>query len=316
MPFIRRPLLPKDWPAALALADRSPVSLPHVADWAYRAASWALDAPENASVWLDETEQLRGWAVLQTPFWAIDAIVDPAATSALYRDLLDWATARAQTLRMANAGRPMWFVSIAADCREHRQILEDGGFIDVSEADVDPWSKVLFALPTAQGLAAPSLPAGMMIRSLAVPQEIEAYVALHRAVFQSESMTPAWRERTTQMPGYRNELDLVLVADTGELCGFCIAWQRNLIDSEPIGQIEPLGISEPYRGRRLSQTLIAEAVRRLRAQGVAQVVIETDREREAAMAAYRSMGFTEAHAIRVYRYDVPEVSPERKQQGA
>lgn len=138
MPITRRPLLSNDWPAALALADRSPVSLPHVADWPYRSASWALDAPENASVWLDDAGHLQGWVVLQTPFWAIDAVVNPAAPLALYRDILDWATTRAQTLRRASAGRPMWFVSIAAACHDHRQILEDRGFIDVSEADVDP----------------------------------------------------------------------------------------------------------------------------------------------------------------------------------
>jgi mycothiol synthase len=227
MPITRRPLLPSDWPAALALADRSPLSLPHLADWPYRGASWALDAPENASVWLDDAGQLQGWAVLQTPFWAIDAVVHPAAPPALYRELLAWATTRAQELRMAKVGRPMWFVSIAATCRDQRQTLDAHGFIDVSEADIDPWSKVLFALPTESVVAEPPLPAGMTIRSLRVPQEIEPYVALHRAVFQSENMTRAWRERTTQMPGYRNELDLVLVADTGELCGFCVAWQRD-----------------------------------------------------------------------------------------
>jgi ribosomal protein S18 acetylase RimI-like enzyme len=309
MHIIRRPLLNDDLPAVLALADYSPLGLPHLADWPYRFASWALDQPENAQVWLDDLGRLLGWAVLQTPFWAMDCIMHPDAPSWLYREMLAWAMTRAQALTAAGAGRPMWFVSIAASCSEQRRELEALGFVDVSDDEKDPWSKVLFALPEGCTVTPVALPSGMAIRSLRVPEEVDAYVALHRAVFESDSMRRGWRERTTQMPGYRNALDLVLVSEPGELCGFCVAWLRERATGTTVGQIEPLGIGAPYRGRRLSQALLAEAVRRLREQGAGQVVVETDRQREAAMAAYAAMGFAEAHEVRVYRHDVPQASP-------
>lgn len=306
----QRPLrLPDELPSVLALADRSPLSLPHRADWPYRFASWSLDDPENTQGWFDDSGRLLGWATLQAPFWAIDTATHPEAPIMLYRELLTWATARGYTLRASGGGRPMWFVSIAATCDIARGDLDHLGFADISEADKDPWSKVLFALSEEREVRSPPLSEGMRIRSLRVPEEIESYVALHREVFRSENMTAPWRARTTRIPGYDNALDLVLTDEGGDLCGFCVAWLRACESGELVGQIEPLGIRERYRGRGLSQALLAEAVQRLRSSGVRQVYVETDQQRTSAMAAYAAMGFEPVHQIRVYRYDVPDMSP-------
>lgn len=316
MPITQRPmLLPDDLPAVLALADRSPLGLPHVADWPYRFASWALDDPQNSQLWHDEHGQLHGWAVLQTPFWALDAVTHPDAPPFLLPELLRWATTRMGALATGGAGRPIWFVSIAATCIDQRRELEALGFVDVSEDEEDPWSKLLFVLPEERVVAPVSLPPGVAIRSLRVPEELDAYVALHRAIFESESMSATWRDRTTQMSCYRNELDLVLVSEAGELCGFCVAWLRERVTGETVGQIEPLGIAKPYRGQRLSQALLAEGVSRLRAQSAGRVFVETDRQREAAMAAYVALGFAVAHELRVYRYNVPAAQAPTRSEG-
>jgi len=308
MPLYRRPLLlPDTLSEALTLAEHSPLNLPHLADWPYRFASWALDDPENTQGWFDESARLLGWAVLQTPFWAVDCVVHPEAPSELYRQMVAWSMARAHKLQASGAGRPIWFISIAASCEAHRHDLDRLGFVDVSEANEDPWSKVVFVLHEGHEVMPTPLPEDMQIHSLHVPGEIEAYVALHRDVFKSDSMTVGWRTRTTQMPGYHNALDLVLTSAAGELCGFCVAWLHQRGSGETIGQIEPLGIKESYRGRRLSQALLAEAVQGLRNYGAGQIYVETDLQRQSAMSAYAAMGFEIAHQVRVYRYDVPNV---------
>lgn len=290
---------------ALALADRSPLSIPHIADWPYRFASWALDDPENSQVWRDASGYLLGWAVLQTPFWALDMVVHPAAPADLYATMLTWATTRAATLAAQGRGRPLWFVSIDAACHTERAHLEHHGFADVSDADVDPWSKCLMVLDPDREPVAPDLPSGFQVRSLNVHTEIDAYVDLHREVFRSESMTVDWRHRSMHMTDYCNDLDLVLVAPNSAVCGFCIAWLRRRATGEVVGQIEPLGIQQPYRGRRLSRVLIAEAVRRLRTLGAGRVFVEADQPNPSALAAYNAMGFRIAHTVRVYRYQVP-----------
>lgn len=298
------PYTPADLPEALALADASPLSVPHVADWPYRFASWAFDALDIARVWRDDAGRMLGWCALQTPFWAIDCVAHPDAPPGLYGEMMVWAQQRARALAADGGGRPMWFISIDAACAAQRAVLESNGLVDVFADGDDAWSKVLFELDAARSMPSPQLPDGMTIRSLDPNNEIEAYVALHRAVFGSENMTAPWRARVTRMDGYRNALDLVLVDASGSLAGFCVAWLRQRATGEWAGQIEPLGLREDVRGRKLSRQLMAEAVRRLRAHGAARIFVETDRQRDAALAAYHAMGFVEAHDVRVYRYSL------------
>lgn len=298
--------LPNDLPKVLNVADVSALSIPHVADWPYRFSSWGMDDPLNTRAWLDASSQLLGWTVMQTPFWAIDCIVHPDAPSHLYKEMLEWAKTRAVEMTALGEGRPMWFVSISTACLNQRRDLTSLGFQDVSEADEDAWSKVLFELINDSLLVPIRLPKGLQIRSLNISSEIQAYVDIHREVFQSDSMTPGWRANATRMPSYINALDLVISSEEGELVGFCVAWLRQLVSSETVGQIEPLGIRESHRGQKLSQSLLAEAIRRLRNQGASRIYVETDKQRSAATSTYTSMGFRVAHDVLVYRYVVAE----------
>lgn len=303
-----RPLnLPDELSSALALADISPLSIPHVADWPYRFSSWALDDAHNTQGWFDES-QLLGWVVMQTPFWAIDCVMHPQAPASLYAEMLAWAKARANEMHAQGKGRPMWFVSIDATCTAQRHLLETHGFVDVSNDGEDAWSKVLFTLLGASSPAPAPLPEDTIIRSLNPTTEIQAYVDLHREVFGSENMTTPWRTRATQMGDYRNALDLVIASTQGELHGFCVAWLRKQVNGEIVGHIEPLGVRESQRGQHFSQALMAEAIRRLRDLGASRIHVETDRQSEAAMAAYASMGFALTHDVLVYRLSVDAAS--------
>ncbi len=296
-----RPLnLPAELSPALALADVSPLGVPHVADWPYRFSSWALDDARNTQGWFDGTHML-GWVVMQTPFWAIDCVVHPQAPASLYADMLAWAKARAHEMHAQGKGRPMWFVSIDTACTTQRRLLEKHGFVDVSNDGENAWSKVLFTWSGASSVAPAPLPEGVIIRSLNPANEIQTYVDLHREVFGSENMTVAWRARATQMAGYRNDLDLVIASSGGELHGFCVVWLRTLANGDIAGQIEPLGVRESQRGQHFSKALLAEAIRRLQDLGASRIHVETDRDREAAMAAYTSIGFAVTHDVLVYR---------------
>lgn len=305
MQLHQRPLhLPDDLPSALQLADSSGLNFPHVADWPYRFSSWALDQIENTQVWLGPAAEVLGWVVMQAPFWAIDCIVHPNAPTTLYRDMLAWAQARAKQMQAAGAGRPMWFVSIPANCISQRHDLEALGFKDQAHADDDAWSKVLFELPHDAPVPVAPLPEGYSVRNLNPTTEIQAYVDLHRQVFNSESMTVDWRKHATRGLGYINDLDLVIASDQGVLQGFCIAWLRTLTSGEVVGQIEPLGVRESQRGRGFSKAIMSEAIYRLRKHGATRIFVETDRQRDSAMAAYASMGFQVAHEVLVCRWEV------------
>lgn len=183
-------------------------------------------------------------------------------------------------------------------------MLEDAGFHSQADVGENSWTKVLF-----QRVATPlpeyrTLPAGIRIRSLNGHAEVDAYVALHRAVFQSESMTSAWRQRTLSQPDYLPQLDLVATDADGQLAGFCISWfTEQGPQQQPVGQIEPIGVREDLRGCGLGRALLTECLVRLAAVGATSVFVETDNYRDAAFNFYMAMDFRILQPVTVYRKD-------------
>ena len=148
-----------------------------------------------------------------------------------------------------------------------------------------------------------SLPAGFTVRSLAGECEVETYVALHRAVFESKSMTIAWRARTLRHPDYRADLDLVAVAPDGRLAAFCIGWLDTHLEPDIRGQIEPLGVHPDFRHLGLGRAILSEGIRRLHLHGAEHIYVETDNYRNAALELYESVGFRVIRDVWVYRKD-------------
>lgn len=289
-----------------ALAHCAPEQHLHLIDLPYRLSSWALDRAENLRLWRGADGQLLAWAVLQAPFWAIDVALHPAADAALYSEALTWAVARARALADdPDYGRPCWFVSVPAEQSERRAALEAQGFADQAQVPVDPWSKVLLTRPARGPVWERSLPPGYRLRALGGRAEAGAYVALHRAVFQSTSMTVGWRERTLARAQYRPELDLVIEAPDGSLAGFCIGWFDPAgFGGLPSGQIEPLGVAAGQRGLGLGRGLLEACCARLADAGAEHIYVETDRQREAALGVYGAAGFRILHDVCVYRLDL------------
>ncbi len=289
-----------------ALGQAQPHDNLHWVDLPYRLSSWAFDDPTNVGLWEDEHGALVAWAVLQTPFWAIDYIYQPDVAD-LHQQILEWADAQAQRQRRSPYGRPMWFVNVFDWQHQRQRELESHGFASQADQGEDSWSKVVLLHSGKSDLATAPVPAGCTIRPLRGATEVAAYVALHRAVFESESMTIGWRERTLQHPDYRLELDLVAVDRAGAVAAFCVGWLTRDSDGRLAGQIEPLGVRADVRGLGLGRAILAEAVRRLYALGAANVLIETDSYRNTAFTLYESSGFQLTHNVLVYRKDYRSV---------
>jgi ribosomal protein S18 acetylase RimI-like enzyme len=197
----------------------------------------------------------------------------------------------------------MWFVEVFAHQTDRIRDLEDAGFASQANVGEDSWSKVLLHRPADMPVPDYSLPAGFTIRPLAGENEVEAYVRLHRAAFESKNMTVDWRRRTLCCPEYRADLDLVVVAPDGRLAGFCVCWLDIDSKGRPSGQIEPLGVHKGFRHLGLGRVLVSEGLRRLSLHGVQSVYVETDQHRNAALGLYEEVGFRPIHQILVYRKD-------------
>jgi len=293
---------PADTAELATLTAAYPAVSIHVVDLPYRFSSWALDDPANGAVWEDRG-QVVAWAVLQTPFWALDYWYLPAAEY-LLSEILAWANQRGQRIANGPFGRPTWFLHIRGDQPWQLQATQEAGYTRQDTVAVNPWSKVWLRRsgPTPQPSA---LPAGYRVRPLAGASEAAAYAECHRAAFGSVSMTEQWRARTLQASGYTPELDLVVEAPDGHLAAFCIAWLGHLADyDQPVGQIEPLGVHPDDQRRGLGRVILDEALRRLGQHSAGAVYVESDDDGGAAYQLYHAAGFRVVTPILVCRRDL------------
>ncbi len=286
----------------IELAQRYASSHPHVVDLPYRLSSWALDSPDNVAFWVEEGGKLLAWAVMQSPFWAVDYVCPPDDASLLAK-ILTWAGQRARVLLHTAFGRPSWFVHLLADQPASIKILEKAGFTCQESTGENSWSKVLMerAGPTALPQALP--PAGFALRPLAGDAEAAAYVELHQAAFESRNMTLEWRLRTLRHPDYRSLLDLIAVAPDGQLAAFCVGWLQSRVHGDIVGQIEPMGVAKEWRQLGLGKAILVEVLDRLQVMDAYRVFVETDDQRDAALALYESVGFRRTKKVLVYRKD-------------
>ena len=294
-----------DIQAMIALAHAAPssqihlVEQIHLVDLPYRLSSWALDEPDNVALWVDDQNRLAAWAVLQTPFWTIDSVCQPGLGTDFYDRILDWANQRAQEVAGTRFGRPSWFVNTYADRGDTIRTLEAAGFTCQSGPGEDAWSQVLMSRPSQTPLPTHPLPAGFIIRPLAGPGEVSAYVALHQAAFESKNMSEPWRLKTLQQPAYAPSLDLVAAAPGGQLAAFCIGWYDPDLRW---GQIEPMGVGEPYRGQGLGRAILEECLRRMVEMGAEQILVMPD-DRSDACRLYERVGFGRVKDVLVFRKD-------------
>lgn len=301
MKITQRPYSSEADKAEMAELARSfPVEHTHVVDLPYRLSSWAFDYPENTEVWVDDQGKLAAWAVMQTPFWTIDFACRPAAQEELYPLLLAWADQRARQIIDTPGGRPAWYINVFNDQTQYIHHLEIAGFTSQANAGTDAWSKVFMQCPGSLPVDHFRIPPGFTIRPLAGEDEVEEYVALHQAVFETKNMTVAWRRRILHHPDYLPDLDLVVSTPDDRLAAFCIGW---LDPTRRSGQIEPLGCHAGFRRYALGRLALAEVLRMLQKQGVGQIYVETDNYRDTAFRLYQSLGFEVVRDILVFRKD-------------
>ena len=124
---------PADQAAMAALVRAFPADNLHVTDLPYRFSSWAFDDPRNAARWVDAAGQLAAWAVLQTPFWALDYAYRPDADPAVHHQILAWASDRARAALDTPSGRPSWFANVFTGQAQRRRDLEQAGFACVAD---------------------------------------------------------------------------------------------------------------------------------------------------------------------------------------
>lgn len=137
------------------------------------------------------------------------------------------------------------------------------------------------------------VPEGYSVRSLGGVEELPARSWLSWRAFHPDEPDEKykgwdWYPTIQRCPMYRRDLDLVAVADDGELAAFCTVWFE---DVNRTATFEPVGTSPEHQRRGLGKAVMYEGLRRAKRLGATTAYVGSYGPR--AHALYESAGFTE-----------------------
>jgi mycothiol synthase len=139
-----------------------------------------------------------------------------------------------------------------------------------------------------------SLPkSGYSVRALGDESELPARSWLSWKAFHPDEPDEKyqgweWYENVQRVPLYRRDLDIVAVADDGELAAFCTVW---FDDVTRTAVFEPVGTHPNHQKRGLGKAVMSEGLRRAQKLGATLAAVSS--YSTGAHALYGSMGFTE-----------------------
>ncbi|MEM7333688.1 MAG: GNAT family N-acetyltransferase [Chloroflexota bacterium] len=269
----------------------------HYVDMPYRLASSWHEAGCEVGLWR-EKGQIVGWALFQPPWWNLDyAVARSYRGTALEEMLFEWG--HQQMIQYANrTGDEFWgSVEIFDDdpyFKETELVLESLGFKKFD------WHMIRLELDLTNQLTEVVLPDGFKLRPYNPTTDLQAYVELQRAAFDSDNMTTAWRTRMIEQPGYIPELDLIIVNQANEPVGFSVCWL-----SGEVGQIEPLGVHPATQGIGLGKALEYLSYQKMIQFGAKKLLIDHASFNEKAVQLSLKTGFRQTHNASRYYLEAP-----------
>jgi GNAT superfamily N-acetyltransferase len=245
-------------------------------DW--QCATDSGVAITDTQLWVDSAGVVRGCA------WPIDDKImlfsDPDYRS-LEAEMLDWAEARRRATVPPGAAPTLSAIAYDRDT-ERVALLTARGYQQQQQGD-------RYRQMSLQGqLPAPVVPAGYTLRQLQPDTELAGQVAAHRAAFAPSKMTVEKQQKVLAAPTYRPDLDLVVLAPTGDIAAYTLIW---FDAANRMGIFEPMATAPAHQRRGLATALLAEGVQRLQALGAETACINTGMKNEASNRAYAGFGF-------------------------
>jgi ribosomal protein S18 acetylase RimI-like enzyme len=149
---------------------------------------------------------------------------------------------------------------------------------------------VFYIRPVVAAAETPGLPAGYTFDHTRGEADLARRTAVHRAAFESSSMTESRMRAIQAASVYRPELDLVVVAPDSSFAAFALIW---LDEVNHVGVFEPVGVSSAHRRMGLGRAILEEGLRLLGELDARIAFVQTGIQNHAAQGLYVAVGFTE-----------------------
>lgn len=201
----------------------------------------------------EDAGRLLGWTWLWLPQTLFAHLVPEHRAGPLFEAMLDWFEEQARA-----AGAAQLDVDVMEAHEEERELVERRGYRLVPDEHMEHLVGGLGAL------AEPAAPSGFVLRPVALPGELEARVAVHRAAFAPSRVTAESYGAVAARAPYRQDLDWVAVAPDGRFAAFCLVW---LDEENGVAEMEPVGTHPDFRRLGLARAVCAAALRAARERG-------------------------------------------------
>ena len=211
------------------------------------------------------------------------------------KDILNWIEEQVKEDGINSA--PKGIVTYALGCDNVRiELLSRSGY---KKIEVECYSRIRpldLSIPNYQ------LPEGYTIRHVDIKADFSKYRAVQGAVFRHcGNMSEKQAVFYSTASFYVAELDLVVVAPTGEFAAF------STIRLDPVSkfvEFEPVGTHPDHRKKGLAKALIAEGLLRLKNYNPTLISIPGAANNPGANKLYESMGFTEKEELQVWKKEL------------
>ena len=176
------------------------------------------------------------------------------------------------------------YVELRAETATRRILVGEGWTLDPDpwvalHADLDGWSPAV------------ALDGALVVEA---DEAVADRVSVQRAGFENSTFTEEAWGRMSGGPGYRRDLDIVLVAD-GNPVSIATAWWAG---EGATAILEPVATHGDHRGRGWAVRAVTALVTRLRDLGASGVTVCTPLDYVGAIATYRAAGLHEVEHLR------------------
>ncbi|MEG5173644.1 GNAT family N-acetyltransferase [Microcoleus sp. B3-D7] len=263
----------------------------------------SLDLARDIRLWEDAEGKLIGFAQLSVsePGEVIDGWlwfrVHPDARGGdVEAAAIAWGEVRMREVSAMRGARVKLRTYARAEDCDRISVLASCGF------KVDRYFYRM-ARSLSEPIPEPQFPEGFALRQFPGEQDAEAWVEMFNQSFidhwNHHDLTVDKYKHELAKPDYRNDLDLIAVADDGTFVSFCyceISVQECDRTGRNEGWIACLGTRRGFRKMGLGRAMLLAGLHRLKAAGVATAILGVDAENSSgALHLYESAGF---HNIR------------------